>query len=717
MNRKDIWNRRLAVLIAAALCMPLCLGSSLGVFANPVSSNSASVNSPSRDAASSDTASADRVSGDDTAKWTVLIYMCGSDLESSYGSGSRNLEMLSDKEKSDDVNFVVETGGSRSWDYGNISADRIQRYKMDGPSFNLISSRQMSNMGDPATLTDFLKWGTKTYPAEKYMLVLWDHGGGAAGGAVVDELYDDSTMSVPEMAEALGDSGTKFDLVGFDACLMASYEVADAFSPYADYLVASEETEPDSGWDYSVLGQSLVADPEIDAEGIGKIICDSYMAGLEDLDEQYGATISLTDLSKIGNVTDAVSAMAKEMSSCISNVDKFTALSLELDSAKRYYDDTSRDLVDFAQRADVLDADVTQNVINAVREAVIYKVNAGDYMYNSGMTIFYGINLHNYYYDRYADVCPSPEYLAFLDAVNYDWRAPDWVYNKTDKVKDPVYDKFYLDYELVDSDSNVESLRLTKGINAVTNIYYQIFRIDEKEDRYYRIANMPNMTVSSDDCTFSPCFDGQVLAFDGEPCLLSLVEEQENYTLYQIPVKIEGTVMFLRLMWRPDVQEVSENEADAEGQNVSENAADTEEQAVSGDESISDNGAVSENEAVSEDESRCTGASTSLADGTFELLGIWDSNTSGSGIPSRNVYQLEDGTDITFEFTETDADGKGILYRDGGTITYDRNKTQIALQQIDDGTYAIRYMIKNALGMEDASDMINIKIRNGKIVE
>jgi len=120
-------------------------------------------------------------------------------------------------------------------------------------------------MSNPATLKAFINYGAANFPADKYDLILWDHGGGPKGGFGVDEHRDDSddwlapeTMSFASIVDALSDNavtdansdGTldgKFDFINFDACLMNSVELALAMADYTDYYIASAETEPGYG--------------------------------------------------------------------------------------------------------------------------------------------------------------------------------------------------------------------------------------------------------------------------------------------------------------------------------------------------------------------------------------------------------------------------------------------------------------------------------------
>ena len=113
------------------------------------------------------------------------------------------------------------------------------------------------SMTDPNTLASFIQFCAKEAPADRYILIFWDHGGGSVTGYGYDERYPNDTMDIGEIGKALKNGGVKFDLVGFDACLMGTLETAIAVEPYADYMLASEESEPGTGWYYTRWLQML----------------------------------------------------------------------------------------------------------------------------------------------------------------------------------------------------------------------------------------------------------------------------------------------------------------------------------------------------------------------------------------------------------------------------------------------------------------------------
>ncbi|MBQ5787514.1 MAG: peptidase C11 clostripain, partial [Oscillospiraceae bacterium] len=211
--------------------------------------------------------------------WTIFVYLCGADLESENSMATGNMQQMIDANTGPNVRFVVETGGASSWHNG-ANPDKLDRFLITGGSSTLVDSQPSASMGKAETLADFLRWGLAAYPASHVGLVLWDHGSGSINGVCFDELNDDESLYLTDLDKALksvqGSLPNGFDFIGFDACLMSTVETAAILAPYARYMVASEEVEPGTGWDYAAIGRYLDANPSSDGAAAGKAICDSY---------------------------------------------------------------------------------------------------------------------------------------------------------------------------------------------------------------------------------------------------------------------------------------------------------------------------------------------------------------------------------------------------------------------------------------------------------
>lgn len=200
------------------------------------------------------------VQAEETDDWAIYWYLCGSDLESNYGSATEDLSELMEAELPENVKIVIETGGSSQWQNETVEADYLERYVYSSEGFECVQQLDSANMGESSTLADFLEFCRDNYPAEHTAVIFWNHGGGSAGGVAFDELYGYDSLSLAEIYDAfdsvyeLSEENPPLELVGFDACLMATVDTANAFSDIARYMVASEETEPGNGWYYTWMG-------------------------------------------------------------------------------------------------------------------------------------------------------------------------------------------------------------------------------------------------------------------------------------------------------------------------------------------------------------------------------------------------------------------------------------------------------------------------------
>ena len=255
--------------------------------------------------------------------WTIMIYLCGSDLESRFGAATEDIaEMLSVAGQPENVNIVIQTGGSPIWWDYDIPSNRIGRYEVRNGS--LVSLEDPTNpfeqqyMGREETFEQFLTWGLDNYPAEKTGVILWNHGG-AVDGCCYDvyDGYDSLKNSEASVAfqHAITDRGLdKLEFIGYDCCLMQDQDTAAFNSNYFNYMVASEESEGGDGWEYDKWLGSLYNLDE--TEDILKTICDSYIqySGYHD----YG-TMSILDLSKMAAYRSAFEQLMINMKPAIDN--------------------------------------------------------------------------------------------------------------------------------------------------------------------------------------------------------------------------------------------------------------------------------------------------------------------------------------------------------------------------------------------------------------
>lgn len=221
--------------------------------------------------------------------WLVMMYQNADDeiLENDIYIDLNEAEMVGSSKQVTIVSQIDRYDGAF---YGDGDWTNARRYLVERDddlqrvNSTLLQDLDEVDSGSWKTLVDFADWAISNYPAEKYVLILSDHGAGWTGGWNDDQPVEGSFMTVNDIDRALGqilaDTGIgQFELVGYDACLMSHLEPIFATAPHARYMVASQETEPALGWAYSSFLADLTANPEMSGAELSRKIVDSYIVG------------------------------------------------------------------------------------------------------------------------------------------------------------------------------------------------------------------------------------------------------------------------------------------------------------------------------------------------------------------------------------------------------------------------------------------------------
>jgi len=368
------------------------------------------------------------VYGEGVKPTTIMIYMNGSDLESEIGAATEDLiEMLESGLRSQNADIVILTGGANHWQNDVIPANECVLWNIEDGALFELERIGLRNMGDPDTLADFIIYGMTHFPAEKYGLVLWDHGGGAIAGYGHDEKFaydDEGSLTLLEMDYAFhkaGLSGQKLEWLGFDSCLMATIEMALISSQYAKYLVASEDLEPGDGWDYTFLSM-LNRNPRASGYILGREIVDTFMAFYGPNSDEI-LTLSVTDLNKVQPVMEAMGLLMAQCSDKLlsDRSDNFAPLAKRRRNTKTFGEgsprDNQSDMVDIGdmahQLSDLFPKEAAQ-VFAALNDAVLYN------RHNSRIPL-YGLSSYYVYggpfyesLDLYAQLNVDEAYTAYL---------------------------------------------------------------------------------------------------------------------------------------------------------------------------------------------------------------------------------------------------------------------------------------------------------------
>ena len=276
---------------------------------------------------------------------TVLIYMCGADLESENQLATGDIqEILKISNQPDDVNIVIETGGANSWasTYG-ISSTYLERYHVENKSLVRDNQLTYASMGLTSTLQSFIEYGLNNYPAERTGLIFWNHGGGMRG-VCYDEKKNDDVLKNSEIRFAVsgalsncGMSGQKLEWVGYDACLMAVQDIAVTNAQYFNYMVASEESEAGYGWDYDTWVDDLYSKKSTTT--ILKAIVDGFIADNGGASSSSGdQTLSYMNLSYAEAYKTAWENLASQLNSKVTSSNKSSFNSAIVSNIKHYGD-------------------------------------------------------------------------------------------------------------------------------------------------------------------------------------------------------------------------------------------------------------------------------------------------------------------------------------------------------------------------------------------
>ena len=324
---------------------------------------------------------------------TLMVYICGTDLESEAGMASNDIVEMTKAKLSDKVNIIICTGGAKKWQIQGISNSVHQFYKVDSSSGQLVrleDNRGSKPMTDPATLTDFIKYCAQNYPANRNELILWDHGGGSVTGFGYDEKNGNGdSMTLAGINTALKNAGVTFDFIGFDACLMATAETALVLDNYADYLIASEETEPGIGWYYTNWLTKLSSNTSMATTEIGKNIIDDFVAACDRECNGQKTTLSITDLAEFSNtVPSKLSAFARSVSDLLGK-EEYEKVSDARSKAREFATSSKIDQVDLVNLANNIGTSEAKALSSAIQGAVKYNKTSSNMRNAYGISIYF----------------------------------------------------------------------------------------------------------------------------------------------------------------------------------------------------------------------------------------------------------------------------------------------------------------------------------------
>lgn len=459
---------------------------------------------------------------------TLMVYMIGSDLEAKGGAGSNDLEeMLNSGVDLALHNVVVCAGGSKRWHNETMGESQAAYLELTEQGFTKVQDRNSASMGEGVRLTDFLQFAWENYPAERFALVLWDHGSGPVMGYGVDELFERDSLLLEEMRQGLQASpfGKENPLawVGFDACLMASAELCSVWAEYADYLVASQEIEPSFGWNYAFLQDLGNPDIKMTMQAMTQAYLDGCLAYYQERGfDNRDTTLACVDLSYAKELDGAINALfAKAARDVENNYDALAVSRVETRAFGRATTGSEYDLIDLGDLAARMEKFYPgeAEAIQTVLEKMVV-CNANNAQLCSGLSLYYPFYNKAFYEKSWQAVYNRlgvyPDYLAYLQGYEKIWLNSDKVASATGTIPQQQGVGQY-------------TLALTKNQekNFASARYYILRR--DGDSRYTRLYIGNDVTLK--DGILTANFDGNVLY------------AKNKFGVYTLPiVKEEDTV-------------------------------------------------------------------------------------------------------------------------------------------------------------------------------
>lgn len=442
--------------------------------------------------------------------YTLLVYVCGSDLESRFGAASNNIAEMQEATLGEGVNVLIQTGGAKRWQDVAISAMSTDRYLITSGKKQLVDRNTVrQNFGESKTLSDFIKFGVAQYPADKYGLILWNHGAGSLGGVCFDACFGNDALTLPELGAALADAkealGKKFEFIGFDACLMATYDTASLLAPYAGYMIASEESEPSSGWDYSAL---------ISALGTDTFYTDVLHAYAQKQSKRTTYTLSAINLSQMSKADEVVNGIAEQIRYDVAQVGAALASGKEFGTSAT--DTVGSNLFDLGLLADALG-------IPYSFDGFITRVGGAAHADATGMSLYFPTEKEALV-ENYRAICPNERYAQLLSEY-FSYRP-----------ETPIA----FERRGFENDGRLSfSLTAASG-KYVQSVGYELHSLAGSEQTKKLYALGRDNDVVCEGGIYTVNFHGEWVFLNEMLLHTDVYEEKQGHTVFSAPVKVNG---------------------------------------------------------------------------------------------------------------------------------------------------------------------------------
>ena len=504
------------------------------------------------------------------------------------GMASEDISEICSGVVSDKINVVIQTGGATRWSNARINPNKTQRFHVKDGKLEEIENMPLQDSCSTDTLADFLKFCDEKYPADHRIVVLWDHGGGALGYGK-DDIFG-SSMSLKDLQDAFAQvceadpANPHYEIIGFDACLMASLENAHALYGYGKYLVGSEETEPGAGWSHDSYLQAMAQNPTMSPAAIGETIVDSFVDFYMDKNCGIGnmpfysitTSFSLIDLNKAEETYQSYCALnEKLLEDAVQNSSVLTKIGSAAQDATRMAGESYEiyNLIDLGNYMEALSSLYPKEcgaVMENLQEAVLYHRGNGYLSEAMGINVYMPVTMsrtEGLYF-----------FLPYVESVCEDTATRALYYYKisgclNQELQDYATEQGYGRAKTIDT-SGLEKLR-ENNISLSKN-GFQI-SLDKKQRENYQTAEVEiaryeeegdmlisygrSSQISEKNGTISVEFGGKWICMDGQPLYVEVVSESEDSTVYRSPVTINDENYYLLFSYDHNTDKITLNGA------------------------------------------------------------------------------------------------------------------------------------------------------------
>ena len=507
-----------------------------------------------------------------TDNWLVYWYLCGTDLESNNGAASADIQELLNVKLPANVKVLIQTGGANQWQNNVVSSSAVERYLFSDKGLERIDSLGDADMGNVDTLKNFIRYGAENFTADHRVFVFWDHGGGSAVGVCLDERTG-NFLSLNDLRNAFSAVHTPsadnppFELIGFDACLMGTYDTVNTLDGLTRYMVGSEEVEPGLGWNYTGWVGALAQNPAMGGAKLGQTICDTYYSACSQYDLEDTVTLSVVDLKNLPELRTAYEAFGLEAlkAAYASPRNFFSNFGRGAVNAENYGGNTRRtgysnmvDLVDLAKGTKGILPKTADRLISAVDGAVIYKISGNYRDKGGGLSSFYSYSgdeasLINYINQ---DAAPLPQKILYYYLIYGE--IPDNVkeYVETATVpetpapvptappveRQEIFEISQLeDFPVQMDDSGNAFVQLSaEQMDLLSSVHCQLFYMGLEDDIILYLGSDADIKADWQAGIFKDNFRAVWPMLDGHPVYVEITAENDGYNLYSIPIKLNG---------------------------------------------------------------------------------------------------------------------------------------------------------------------------------